>query len=439
MNYSDSIAALESLAERPILPARETGLRRIDALLSALGRPERAFRSVHVAGSSGKGSTTTMIASILATSGRRTGLFRSPHLVSYTERIQVAGTDIPELAWEELFVQVWPVVEAMAAGAVPGYDLGRPSLFEVLFALAALYFAESGVEWAALETGMGGRLDATNTVQPDVAVLTNVSLEHTRILGSTVEQIAREKAAIIKSGCHAVTGATAPGLTIVEARAEAVKASLWRVPEELRPDGISSTIDGTCFVLHGLAALDVHLRLPGGFQAGNATLAALAALALRERGTDITDGDIQRGLAEASIPGRFEVVSHDPLVILDGAHNPHAAEVCAEAIAALLSGCPVVLLFAALADKDVTRMAAALAPHAAEVILSRAPDTPRALEPTAMLPAFLKHCDRVSVVDDPEQALAASLQCVAPDGAVVVCGSLYLVGYVRSRLTGVPA
>jgi len=229
--YTESIEALDALYHGPIMPATEVGLRRVQYLLRRLGDPQNTFRSIHVAGSSGKGSTTSMIGSILQAAGFRTGYFRSPHLYDYTERINVDGVDIPRAHWVRHLDRVWPIVQDMRDDALPDYDLGRPSFFEVMFVLMALHFDESGVEWAAVETGLGGRLDATNSLLPDVAVVTDISLEHTRVLGNTVAAIATEKAAIIKPRTNAVTAARDPeALAVIEARARAVAA-----PHE-RPD-----------------------------------------------------------------------------------------------------------------------------------------------------------------------------------------------------------
>ncbi|MGH2441560.1 MAG: bifunctional folylpolyglutamate synthase/dihydrofolate synthase, partial [Chloroflexota bacterium] len=233
IGYEDTIAALDGLYHLPFQPSGIVGLRRAFAMLAELGNPHLAFRSVHVAGSSGKGSTSAMIASILRHAGYRTGFFQSPHLLDYTERISLGGMEISRDEWTCCFDLVWPVVQAMMEGRVGEPELGRPTLFEVLFAMAAIHFRDKGAEWAVLEAGLGGRLDATNTVQADVAVVTNVSLEHTRVLGSTVREIAVEKAAIIKSGVHAVTAATGEALEVIEGRAASVQAPLLVVPRDV--------------------------------------------------------------------------------------------------------------------------------------------------------------------------------------------------------------
>ena len=232
--FQETIDQLDLLHQQPVVPASVAGLRRIEFLLERLGNPHRSFHAVHITGSSGKGSTTAMVGSMLQVAGFRTGYFRSPHLFSYTERIAVDNLDIAPDAWVSYFDQLWPVVEDMRQGRLPACDLGRPSHGEVLFALMALHFQSSGVEWAAVEVGLGGRLDATNALSADVAVITNVSLEHTHILGDTTEAIAAEKAAIIKSGSTAVTAADDPGaLMVIEERARQLRIPLIRVDHEV--------------------------------------------------------------------------------------------------------------------------------------------------------------------------------------------------------------
>ncbi len=188
-SFDETIECLEGLYHQRIVASERAGLERARTLLSALDNPERAFRSVHVAGTSGKGSTTIMLASILRAAGFTTGCFSSPHLQSYRERIVVDGEPISEDDWVRIFSRVWPIVETMRGNSLPGYSVGRPALFEVLFAMMTYYFRERAVEWAAVEAGLGGRLDATNVLSSDVAIITNISVDHTAILWRTVESI----------------------------------------------------------------------------------------------------------------------------------------------------------------------------------------------------------------------------------------------------------
>lgn len=440
--FDESIAYLEKLHAEPLRRARETGLRRARALLECVGNPHLGLPSVHITGSCGKGSTTAMVESVLRASGIRTGLFRSPHLESYTERIAADGRDIDEASWVAAFARVHPAVERMRANSLPGYDLGRPSFGEVLFAMACLYWRDRAVEWAAVEVGLGGRLDATNVLASEVAVVTNVSLEHTAILGDTLAKIAGEKAAIIKAGSRAVTAAGAPeALSVIERRAREVGAPLIVVPRDVRSHIRQRRSTGqTISLISRDYTAEVRLRATGDFQAQNAATAAAAVLALRSRGVNLPDDAIVRGLESAALPGRFECFPGQPLVILDGAHNPAEALAVRQTIDSVLPDEPLVLLFAAMADKSVPEMAAHLAPCARHVVVTRNPGSSRASPPDDLARAFSGRGSVVEAVEDPDEALDRCL-ALAGAGTVLICGSLYLVGSLRRRLatTGVPA
>lgn len=436
--FSRSMGLLEELSHRPILSARAIGLDRARILLRAVGDPQEAFHSVHVAGSSGKGSTTTMVGSILQSAGFRTGYFRSPHLVSYRERIAVDGHDIHPDEWMACFDRVWPVVKAMIDGSLAGYALGRPSLFEVLFAMGALHFRARGIEWAAVETGMGGRWDATNVLRSDVSVITTISLEHTQILGDSVAQIAAEKAAIIKPGRPAVTAAEGIALDVIDRVAATSGSSLTVVPRDVRALIMDQSVDGMSIRLEtGSTSWPATLRVTGAFQATNAATAVAAVLALEQQGTTVRLEAVASGLEAAAVPGRLEVMGRNPLVLLDGAHHPAAARALADSMKALLSGRRVVLLFAALADKNIPDMVSALGPLAAGIIVTRAPGTSRAADPELIATEFRAVAQRVRVIADPSMALDIALSEAEAADALVVCGSLYLVGFVRGRLAEV--
>lgn len=436
MSYASSIAYLESLYREPHTVAAEAGLRRASVLLERVGNPHRAFRSVHVAGSTGKGSTTSMVASILSSAGYSVGVFRSPHLVTYRERVVVGKSEISEDAWTWAFSVVQPVVEAMRENRLPGYSMGRPSLFEVLFALACLHFAREGVEWGAIETGLGGRLDATNLVQSDVAAVTNVSLEHTQILGKTVAEIAREKAAIIKEGAHAVTAATGEALAVIRERAREVASPLLVVGEDVTAD-VSQSASDRQLITFSRGADSVCLALPllGRHQALNAGVAWGAVLALRERGVAIADHDIRVGMERVRVPGRIEMFAVAPHVILDGAHNPAGMQALTEWLRGL-PATPTTLLFAAMEDKDIEMMAALVAPAADRVIVTRVPGTARTSDSQRIVDAFVSLGVDVECVDDPLAAFCIARERTPTEGRVVVAGSMYLVGAIHPLLEG---
>jgi dihydrofolate synthase/folylpolyglutamate synthase len=434
--FDDSIGWLEELYTRPHVPAATAGLRRAEFLLAQLGNPHRNFRSVHVAGTGGKGSTTTMIGSVLQAAGNRTGYFRSPHLETYRERIAVNDELIDEPSWIRCFSQVADISERMEAGMFAQHDLGRPTVFEVLFAMAALYFRDAGVTWAAIETGMGGRLDATNTLQSDVAVVTNISLEHTRILGRTVEEIAVEKAAIIKPGCDAVTTTRdATALAVISNRSVAQGVHLRCLDRDFFVTTRERHVRGLEVSLSDArGTLEVPLRVAGDFQALNVAAAFGAARALQQRGIALTDRDIRRGLEEARIPGRFEILTTTPIVVLDGGHNPAAMRELGISLRSHFPERRTVLLFAALDDKDVAAMAREIDAVVDEIVVTRAPGSERAQQADILANSFPDRGRNIIVCDDPTEALHTSLTEARPEDILVVAGSLYLVGWVRSQL-----
>lgn len=431
--YEESIQLLEDLYHRPLIPSHAAGLDRIGRLLLECGNPHREFRAVHIAGTTGKGSTTTMIGCILQSAGYQTGFFRSPHLKSYRERIAVDGADISPDSWEECFGVVWPIVEAMTLNVLPSYDLGRPSFFEVMFAMACVHFRRLGVEWGAIETGLGGRLDATNTLQSDVSVITNVSLEHTQVLGDTVEAIAREKAAIVKTGSDAVYGDSGTEVAhVIRARARDVGSRLLEVGQDVTYSILQSDVQGQIVKIVGNGVqVEVALHLAGDFQASNAAAAFAAVLALRDRGVPITTQHIVEGLTASRMPGRFELASLDPIIVLDGAHNPAGVTAAAHALRRSLPGKRLILVFAAMADKDVASMAATLAPIIEKTYVTKAPGSQRSAETAELSQAFGSAGSVAYEVPDAAEALQQALSNLDQESALVVAGSLYLVGYAR--------
>lgn len=434
MRYADSIEYLEGLNRLPFSPSSLAGLDRARFLMHQLGDPHHSFRSVHVAGSTGKGSTTAMLGAMLAAAGFKTGMFRSPHLQEYTERISVDGYAISEEDWAGHFATLLPIAERMREGAYSNYELGRPTIFELLFALAALHFREVGVQWAALETGLGGRLDATNLVQSDVAVITNVSLEHTRVLGRTVPEIAREKAAIIKPDSSAVTGAEEDALAVIEERAATVRVPLLVSHRDITLGKARGEGGQTVSLALGTTGIQADLPSAALYQVRNAAVAFAAALSLRTRGVTIPDVSIRRGLERFSAPGRFEAIPGERPVILDGAHNPAGITALAEA----LGDRRLPLLFAAMEDKDIAVMARTIAPHTTEVIVTQVPGTDRSATIERMVEAFRSARVESRAEPDTGRALETALgrACGNP---LLIAGSLYLVGFAREHLLAVPA
>jgi dihydrofolate synthase / folylpolyglutamate synthase len=381
-----------------------------------------------------------MVTEILSAAGYLVGAFRSPHLTTYRERIAVGHEEISEQDWLDAFNLVRPVAEAMRTNALPDYRLGRPALFEILFAMACLHCAREGVEWAVMETGLGGRLDATNLLQSDVAAVTNVSLEHTQILGTTIDEIAREKAAIIKPGAAAVTAATGvEALDVIQARAESVGSPLLVVGRDIEAEVLHSSPQSQLVALRFEdEVVRATLPLGGRHQSLNAAVAFGVAVSLRQGEVEISPGNVKAGLERVRIPGRLEIFPGTPEIILDGAHNVAGVEALAVALSGL-SPRPTTLVFAAMDDKDIETMAQLIAPHVHKVVAAPVPDTERTSGRERVEMAF----DRVSIPVAPAssagEALELALGMTLPVGRIVVTGSMYLVGALRPALAAVPA
>ena len=422
-SYPESVRFLYSLGNE--IRTVKLGLERIRELLAALGNPHRSFRSVHVAGTNGKGSVAAMIASSLQAAGYRTGLYTSPHLAEPTERIRVDGKRISEDHFARVF-------DAVHHAALRMQRLGElefhPTYFETVTAMGFLAFRELGVEVAVVETGLGGRLDATNVLEPEVAVITRIDYDHEAWLGNSIEAIAREKAGILKAGRPAVFGPQRPeALGVLEERAaelgiQPVEAASWTVHElELRPDG------SRLVLRRGDAEIPIVCPLAGAHQIEN-VLSAVAAL--RELG--IEAGDIRRGIARTRWPGRLERVREEPEVILDGAHNPGAMRELAAHIRRFYTGRKVWVLYGSMRDKSLDEIAGILAPVADHIVVTQI-DSDRALRPEVLQKLF-DH-GAVEMAPDIEEGLEMVLEA-APEDVVFVTGSLLLVGEVRKRLVG---
>ena len=406
MNYSEAVQYLYSLGNE-VLTAK-LGLDRITAVLGALGNPHRACRWIHVAGTNGKGSTSAMIESGLRAAGVRTGLYSSPHLVEPTERIQIAGQQVSQDQFAAAFERVHETAERMlAAGSL---DM-HPTYFETVTAMAFVIFAEQKVNTAVLEVGLGGRLDATNVVTPELCVITPIDFDHQIFLGDTIEQIAAEKAGILKPNVRAVFAEQRP-------EAERVLLAHARGPYTLSRDwGITDlAIDarGSRFRLRGTP---ITCPLAGEHQVENARVAAIA---LTELG--VSPG----GIASTRWPARLEHVSEKPEIIIDGAHNPAGVRALAAYIRRFYSGRRVWMVYGALRDKAVSEMASVLFPLADRLILT-APANARAMPPED-IPASGAH-----ITHSISEAIAL-LREASPDDVVFITGSLYLAGEARALL-----
>jgi len=404
-------------------------------LLDRLGSPQDAYRVVHVAGSNGKGSTAAFAESILRTAGLRTGLYTSPHLVDFAERIRVNGRPIGRGALSRLVSRVRPEGEGAAREA------GRSAtFFEITTAMALLHFAEAKADVAVIETGLGGRFDATNVVRPAVCAITPIALEHQRQLGPTLAAIAREKAGILKRGVPAVSAAQERAAREVLARrARAAGASLALLGRDFQARPL---VEGL-FDYEGLSRRLPGLRpgLAGAHQIGNAAVALAACERLEESGVPIGPEAMRRGVASARWPGRLEVVRRDdagrPIVVLDGAHNPAAARAVILAIPRTFSYDRLVLVSAAMADKNLGALTRALSREVVRtggVVIATAPAFERAADPRRLADHFRAAGARAIVARTVPAAIEAALEKARPGDLVLVAGSLYLVGEARAHL-----
>jgi len=428
VNYQASLAALSGLGQE--LHGVKFDLAAIQAILAPLGNPHLRYPTAIVAGTNGKGSTSAFLATILEAAGCRTGLYTSPHLVRPNERIRINGRAISDSDFAAAFSRVWECVERLQA---EGALAQRPSFFEFLTAAGFLYFASHEVDFAVLEVGMGGRLDATNVTMPRVAVITNIDLDHQKFLGQTHAAIAAEKAGVIKPGRPVVSSVERP---------EAREVILRRTHELGAPLIETTTFTEACHfrTSEGRVVFDLRVgedsyfnlapSLAGLFQMNNAIAAVTAAWVLNRGGITIPSQAISWGLERTSWPGRLETILRNPLVVLDGAHNPAAACELAKFAREQWAGRRLRLVYASMRDKAIGEICRILFPLAEAVYLTR-PDQPRAATPEEILSAVSKPTADVILEDDPVRALERALAESAPDDVVLAAGSLFLVGAIK--------
>ena len=407
------------------------GLGRIEGLLKNLGNPENRLRVIHVGGTNGKGSTTAMIAEILRESGYRVGVFTSPHLHDYRERIAINGQMIPKAKVVNLINRLRPLLEEMVAKKVE-----HPTEFEVNTAMALLHFAEEQVDFAVIEVGLGGAIDSTNVVNPLISVITNVGMDHLDYLGNDLPAIAKVKAGIIKPGAPAVTASDRPEvLAVLAARAQEAGVTLWHVGEDVRWEGRWSGELEQEFDLYGIRGKYSKLRLHliGAHQLQNAaTAVTVCEILQKDYGVDISREAVYTALHKVQWPGRLEMLFRSPKVLLDGAHNVDGARALAEALP-LYSRRRLVLCLGMLADKEREKVVDMLVPFADEVIVTK-PDSPRAGDWRALGAIAEAYGRPVRCIEDPREAAVAGLKSIDPDDMLMVTGSLYMLADAREAL-----
>lgn len=420
MTYKDALAYLESLIRFGI----KLDLERFRVLCAQFGDPQNSFRSIHIAGTNGKGSTTAIASSILRAAGLKVGSYLSPYVHDLRERVLVNGEMISKDDFAELMGEIIPHLEAVAAS-----DLGQPTEFEAKTLLAFLHFARKGVDIACVEVGMGGRFDATNVLDPLVSVITNVSLDHTERLGDTVEKIAFEKAGIIKPGRPVVTAAEEPALGVIQEAAAERGCPLWRVREGSTSDkGDDDIVWEAADSLLSITARKrtykgLRLGLKGSFQYPNAACAVAAV----EFVDGVSEEAIHQGLAEAYIPGRLEVLRRNPTLVIDGAHNPAAAACLAEAIRQEFKYERLILVVGMLSTHSAEGFLSHVAPLA-ERIIATAPDWPLARPAEELAKEARAFLANVSVVSTVRAAVDAAIAEARTEDLVLVTGSFYTIG-----------
>lgn len=431
MTYDEAVRYLLALGGELAAPRQprvaKFDLRNITALAAHLGSPHRAVPCVHIAGTNGKGSTAAMLESILRHAGLRTGLYTSPHLERINERIAVNGGEISDADFAAAFARIRHAIEELlAAGPDAGGLAAHPTFFECVTAMAFDHFARKKLDFVVYEVGMGGRLDSTNIVQPEVAVITQIDFDHENYLGHSIEQIAAEKAGIIKPGVPVVCAAgRAEARAVIARRAAEANAPLVDIddrtqagPSRLKP------------MTSREAGISLHPSLAGRFQLRNALAAARAALQLRERGFEISDEAINVGIAQTRWPGRLERIAENPDVYFDGAHNPAGARELLIFWDEALANRRIVLIYGAVRDKAVDEITGLLFPRAAHVICTQ-PRSTRAISAAHLAEIGSHATRRCEAIADPGEALARALQLAGPDDVVFATGSLYLVGDLR--------
>ena len=416
MTCEEALSYIHSFFRKGAAP----GLHRIRALLAAMGHPEETLQYVHITGTNGKGSTAAITASVLRKAGYKTGLFTSPFLWRFNERINIDGRDISDEALAALTEYIRPFADAMEE---------QPTEFELVTAMGIAYFSKMQCDVVVLEVGLGGLLDATNAIPaPAVAAITNIGLEHTQILGDTLEKIAAAKAGILKTGCEAVLYPSAPGvISVVEQVCRQKQIPLTTVDfGRILPQ--SFDLSGQCFSYGNLR--NIRLPLLGSHQQKNCAVALEAIFALRRKGFSISDNAIYDGIANTVWPGRFELLRRDPVFLVDGGHNPQCLQTLAENTAQYLSDRDITALTGVMADKDCAEMYQVMIPHVNRFV-TVTPDNPRAMD-CGELAAFLSQFGKPAIAaGDVAQGVEKALELAGKDGVVLAFGSLFMTGPIR--------
>ncbi|UCF07621.1 MAG: bifunctional folylpolyglutamate synthase/dihydrofolate synthase [Thermoplasmata archaeon] len=428
MEYDDAIKWLYALK----IYGMSLGLERIEHLLSLLGSPHKQLKAIHIAGTNGKGSVAAMLSSILQAAGYKAALFTSPHLISFEERIMINGKKIPKerlCYWVE---RIRPLAEDMAASG----EFEHPTFFEIASAIAFSHFAKERVDYAILEVGLGGRLDATNVVTPEVSVITTIALDHTHVLGTTLSEVTMEKAGIIKPGAPVVTGIEDEDiLGMIEEVCQSKKSPLFPTRDRVSAVLKASDLYGQTFDISGLGTgyEDLTLHLLGEHQIKNASVAALVIDVMKNKGVAIPDRAIREGFKNAKWPARFEIVQEKPIILLDCAHNPAGMRALKRALTNTLSGRRLTLVLGIMRDKDIAGIVREIAPKAASIIITK-PKFERAAEPSVIEEEARKYGDSVVVINSVSEAINHAKRNTTKFDVICVTGSIFNVGEAMEAL-----
>lgn len=427
MDYQSALAYISSFGRFGSRP----GLERMQWVLDQLGHPEAGLKFIHVAGTNGKGSTTVLIHNILQAAGYRVGMYTSPYLESFTNRIGAEGRDIQTEALVSLVERLRPHFEAVNQS-----NLGPITQFEVTTLLALAYYQELGLDFVVWEVGLGGRLDATNVVTPLISVITNVGYDHTEVLGETLGQIAAEKAGIIKPKIPVVTAVQREEpLTVIEETAANLQAPLYRLGHEFTYNRNWFTLDEQSLDYSDahLQLADLRLQLMGAHQCQNAATALAVISQLRQNGYAITEQACREGLATTRWPGRLEVMRKQPLVLVDGAHNPHGTLALQQALQEYFPEQKISMVLGILQDKERAEMFSHLLPHASRVIFA-APNYGRATDPQVLLREAAEYQIPATTAANVAAAIEQAMAELADNEVLLIAGSLYTVSEAREYL-----
>jgi dihydrofolate synthase/folylpolyglutamate synthase len=435
MNYQKALEYLLKFADYERLPRSGIvwDIKRVERLLGRLGNPQHYARSVHIAGTKGKGSTSAMIASVLKSAGYKVGLYTSPHLLSYTERIQVDGKPIDEGDWAKLTEVIQPHVEAENRIG----DLGQLTTFEIFTAMAFLHFRQVKADYQVLEVGLGGRLDATNVVKPRVCVITSVSFDHMDVLGDTLAKIAGEKAGIIKSGAAVVSAPQFPeAMEVIERVCREKGVRLVKVGQDITWEKGKFDAEGQNFRVKGLKGdYDLWIPLLGEHQIENAANAVAALELLTDMGAKVQPEDIADGLAKVHWPGRLQVLGKEPWFIVDGAHNAYSVQRLGEALERYFTFEKLTLILGFGGDKDVAGMTAEAVKITSDIILV-ASRHPKAVKPEVLMAEFKKHGITPRLVESVNDAIKLALDKAGHNDLICAAGSIFVIAEVMEMMGG---